>query len=178
MGDPIPDEDKLREVAERLETTAHRRLFQDTAEGDLMFEAASLLRTQEAELSRLRDQISALKGEGDAIARERELLREENVAHQKYLVPVHQRITAAEQALAAAQAGLERASELTAIVDRLASADREIMADSRSRGGLADCVDNTGQAYQSQWLADQLTAATKLSAEITETLAKIGGKNG
>lgn len=48
---------------------------------------------------------------------------------------------------------------LRGALEKIISADREIMADSRKRGGLADCVDNTGQAYQSQWLGEVLAKA-------------------
>lgn len=48
------------------------------------------------------------------------------------------------------------------------SADREALADHRPKGGVADCIDNSGTPYQSQFLGDALSA-------MRTTLAKIKG---
>lgn len=58
-----------------------------------------------------------------------------------------------------------RVEGLAEVARSILSADREAMADHRPKWGLADCVDNDGRPYQSQFLADALRHAASLLQE-------------
>lgn len=56
----------------------------------------------------------------------------------------------------------ERLQAWEAFGRKMLSADREALANHRPKWGVADCVDNAGVPYQSQWFADALTDARAL----------------
>lgn len=55
-----------------------------------------------------------------------------------------------------------RVNELEEFAAFVLAADRESLANHRPKWGLADCVDNDGQPYQSQAFGDMLTRARSL----------------
>jgi Lar family restriction alleviation protein len=71
----------------------------------------------------------------------------------------------------------ERVKGLVDFARRILSYDREALANHRPKGGLADCVDNRGRAYQSHALADALDLArSALSAIPGEAVLAGEGK--
>lgn len=66
-------------------------------------------------------------------------------------------------------ASQEQVKLLSGIVSVVLQCDREALADHRPKWGLADCVDNDGKPYQSQFLGDAL-------AKARETLQRLRGE--
>lgn len=62
----------------------------------------------------------------------------------------------------AAEAEVKRLREA---LDGILAADREALADHGAKRGIADCIDNHGQPYQSQFLADALSRARQAAQE-------------
>lgn len=70
----------------------------------------------------------------------------------------------------------EGVGRLVEAAGKILSCDREALADHRPKGGIADCIDNTGVAYQSQFMADALEALRSALAAVGEEQTE--GRNG
>jgi hypothetical protein len=62
---------------------------------------------------------------------------------------------------------VERLAAWESFGRKMLSADREALANHRPKWGVADCVDNDGVPYQSQWFGDALAEARALLALVS-----------